>query len=135
MCSVALQRLEGHKRSPERSSSSPRSKEKGSAKSTGRKEGDDPSYRRESLLKLEQGRSGVDQKVDRIQPAETNQDLQPIAKNNCKKGLQISSMTILGLVVPDQGTMILSIEKSLEVLIRNQEENMKHMQRLEEKIN
>ena len=60
-----------------------------------------------SLPKLEQGRSGVDQKVDRNQPADTDQDHQSTAASNRKKALQISSITIPGLVVSDQGTTIL----------------------------
>ena len=62
---------------------------------------------RKSLPRIKQGRSRVDQKVDRNQPADTDQDLQSTAASNCKKILQISNMTIPGLVVPDQGTTIL----------------------------
>ena len=67
MHSVALPRLEGHNRSPERSSSSSRMKRKGSAKLTGREERDGPSSRGEkpdeTKARMEQSR--VDQKVDR----------------------------------------------------------------------
>ena len=62
---------------------------------------------RKSLPRLEQGWGGVDQKVDRNQPADTDQDLQSTAASNCKKGLQLSDIMIPGLVVPDQGTTIL----------------------------
>ena len=75
--SAALRRLEGCNRSLERSLSSPKLKEKGSAKLTGRKEGDDPSPRQEKPAELER----VDEKVDRNQQADTDQALQSTASN------------------------------------------------------
>ena len=57
---------------------------------------------RKSRRRLEQGRSGVGQKADRNQPADTDQDLQSTAASNRKKGIQMSNMTIAG-----QGTTIL----------------------------
>ena len=58
--SVALQRLAGHK-SLDRSSNSSRSKEKGGVKSIGKRETVQAPGRK-SLPRIEQGRSGEDQK-------------------------------------------------------------------------
>ena len=98
--SVALRRLEGHNKSPDRSSSSSRPKEKDGVKPTGRETVQAPG--RKSRRRLEQGRSGVGQKADRNQPADTDQDLQSTSASNRKKGIQMSNMTIAG-----QGTTIL----------------------------
>ena len=67
-----------------------------------------PERKSQLKLKLEQGRSRVDQKLIEINQQTQIKISKPMTTSNCKKGLQISSMMILGLAIPDQGTMLLT---------------------------
>ena len=83
---------------------------------------------RKSRRRSEQGWSGVGQKADRNQPADTDQR-SPVHHR------EQSQERYTNVEHDDSGPRNYDIEKSLEVLIQKQEESMKHMQRLEEKIN
>ena len=131
--SVALRRLEGHNKSPDRSSSSSRSKEKGGAKSTGRKERDRPISRQEKPSE-NRARTERSRSKRRSKSTSRHRSRSPVHR---REQPQERSTNIEhddsrpGSPRPRN----YDIEKSLEVLIRKQEESMKHMQRLEEKIN
>ena len=130
---MALRRLEGHNKSLDRSSSSSRLKEKGGAKSTGRKERDRPSSRQEKPAKtgarMEWSRSKRRSKSTNRHrsrpPVHRREQPQERSTNIEHDDSRLSSPRPRNY----------DIEKSLEVLIRKQEESMKHIQRLEEKIN
>ena len=130
---MALRRLEGHNRSPERSSNSSRSKEKGGAKSTGRKERDGPSSRREKPAETRAGTERSRSK-GRSKSTSRHRSRSPVHRRDQPQERPTD------IEHDDSRPSSLrprnyDIEKSLEVLIQNQEENMKHMQKLEEKIN
>ena len=99
--SVALRRLEGHNKSPDSHQAVPGRRRK-MARSQLEETETAQAPGRKSRRRIEQGRSGVDKKADRNQPADTDQDLQSTVASNCKKGIQMSNMTI-----PGQGTTIL----------------------------
>ena len=70
---------------------------------------------RKSLPRIEQGRSGVDQKANRNQLPDTDQDLQFTTTSNCKKGSTNIEHDDSRPSSPRPRNY--DIEKSLEVLI------------------
>ena len=131
--SVALRRLEGHNESPDRSSSSARSKEKGGAKSTGRKERDRLSSRQEKPAE-NRARTEWSRSKSRSKSTSRHRSRSPVHR---RKQPQERSRSIEHDDSRPSSPRPRNYdnEKSLKVLIRKQEESMKHMQRLEEKIN
>ena len=125
--SVALRRLEGHNKSPDRSLSSSRPKEKDGAKPTGRKR-DRPSSRQEKSAEI-RARTERSRSKSRSKSTSRHRSRSPVHRR------EQSQERYTNVEHDDSGPRNYDIEKSLEVLIRKQEESMKHMQRLEEKIN
>ena len=131
--SAALRRLQGHNKSLDRSSSSSMSKQKGGAKSTGRKERDRPSSRQEKPAEA-RARTERSRSKSRSKSTSRHRSRSPVHR---RKPLQerFTNIEHNHSRPNSPRPRNYDIEKSLKVLIRKQEESMKHMQRLEEKIN